>query len=213
MLDRVQALAAQHHLVILGGFNCGDEPDLPAGTQSLILLGPAEPGYWSHIKTTPEFIDGGVDPIDRWSQRVIGTLADEVGATALFPFGGAPYHPFFSWALRTGRIWQSPVRLLVHDQYGLMVSFRGALALPTSISLPPTANVCDTCPAPCLTACPAEALTAQGYDVPRCHQFLDTTGGTDCMNSGCAVRRACPLPLGRARLAEHSAYHMGIFHK
>ena len=118
-------MAARHFLAVLGGFNCDDEAGLPAGTRSVLLLGPMEPGYWPHLKSQPEW--GGVDPVDRWSRRVIGGMACDLGAKALFPFGGAPYHPFYQWALRTGRVWDSPVRLLVQAEQGLMVSFRGAL--------------------------------------------------------------------------------------
>lgn len=211
-VERIAALAVPHHLAILGGFSCQDDPDLPAGTRSLILLGPAEPGYWPHVKAQPEW--GGPDPVDRWSRRVIGTMACDLGAKALFPFGGPPYSPFYKWALRTGRVWDSPVRLLVQAEQGLLVSFRGALALKEALDLPPTLpRPCDRCAKPCLDACPAGALTAAGYDVPACHAFLDQPEGSDCMNSGCLVRRACPLSQAYARLPEQSAYHMGIFHK
>lgn len=210
-LERIEQLAADNHLTVLGGFCCEDDPDLPKGTKSLLLLGPLEPGFWPHLTAAPEW--GGPDPVDRWSRRVIGGMACALGAKAIFPFGGPPYHPFYQWALRTGRIWDSPVRLLVHENQGLMVSFRGALALKERIEIPAVARVCDGCPAPCLTACPAGALGGEGYNLPACHAFLDRPEGQNCMNSGCAVRRACPLSLGYARLPEHSAYHMGIFHK
>lgn len=212
-LTGIEQLASARALTVLGGFTCQDDPTLPLGTRSLILLGPAEHGYWDHIQASDEWRDGMDDPIDRWSSRVIGEMAAQLGATALFPFGGAPYHPFYQWALRSGRIWESPVRLLVHASHGLMVSFRGALALREVVEVDQAARPCDLCSAPCLTACPVGALGAGGYDVAACHGFLDTSAGADCMNSGCAARRACPLPAGRARLAEHSAYHMGIFHK
>ncbi|MEO5620217.1 MAG: ferredoxin [Cypionkella sp.] len=212
-LAQIEALAAAHHLTVLGGFACEGEADLPAGTRSVLLLGPAAQGYWPHVTSQPEWLDGAADPIDRWSRRVIGGMACALGAKARFPFGGPPYHPFYQWALRTGRIWESPVRLLVQAEHGLMVSFRGALALKELVEVPQAVRPCESCPAPCLTACPVGALGAAGYDLPACHAFLDSAAGGDCMNSGCAVRRACPLPLGRARLAEHSAYHMGIFHK
>ncbi len=204
-------MAAPHHLAVLGGFTCQDDPGLPAGTRSLLLLGPAEPGYWAHVTAQPEW--GAPDPIDRWSRRVIGRMACDLGAKAVFPFGGPPYHPFYQWALRTGRVWDSPVRLLVQAEQGLMVSFRGALALKEVVEVPRAVRPCDNCAQPCVTACPAGALGAQGYDVPACHAFLDSADGAECMNSGCAVRRACPLSLAYARLPKHSAYHMGQFHK
>lgn len=206
--------AAAHHLEILGGFStAGDEVGLPPKTRTLLLLGPSEPGFWPHFTDQPEWRDGTPDPMDRWSRRVIGRLACDLGAKALFPFGGPPWHPFYQWALRSGRAWESPVRLLIHDRAGLLVSFRGALALRETLDLPaPPSRPCDNCAAPCRTACPAGALTDAGYDVPACHHFLNTSAGAACMSQGCAVRRACPVSASYARLEEHSAYHMGQFH-
>jgi epoxyqueuosine reductase len=203
---------AEHGLTVLGGFHAkDDDTSLPKGTRTLLMLGPL-PGFWPLIQRQPEW--GGPDPVDRWSRRVIGQLACDLGAKALFPFGGPPYHPFYQWALRTGAVWDSPVRLLVHGSQGLMVSFRGALALKERMALPAaTARPCDECAKPCLTACPAGALTGAGYDVPACHAFLDTADGGDCMNAGCLVRRACPVSQSYARIPEQSAYHMGQFHR
>lgn len=212
-LSRIAAAAAEAHLAILGGFHAEGDPSLPKGTRTLLLLGPAEPGFWAHLTAQPEW-DGAPDALDRWSRRAIGRLACDLGAKALFPFGGPPYHPFYQWALRSGRIWESPVRLLVHEAQGLMLSFRGALALKSETALPPPATrPCDACARPCLTACPAEALTGAGYDLPACHGFLDTSAGAICMQNGCAVRRACPVSQTYARLPEQSAYHMGHFHR
>jgi len=213
-LPALTALLAAEQLEVLGGFAVtADEDGLPAGTRTVLLLGPLEPGFWAHLTAEPEW-DGNPDPVDRWSRRVIGRLACDLGAKALFPFGGPPYHPFHRWAVRTGQVWDSPVRLLVHARQGLMVSFRGALALRDVVTLPsPASRPCDTCPAPCLAACPADALTGSGYDLPACHGFLDRPEGQNCMTGGCRVRRACPLSQSYARLPEQSAYHMRRFHR
>jgi epoxyqueuosine reductase len=213
-LSALSARLAEERLEVLGGFAVGEgEAAFPAGTRTLLLLGPKEPGFWPHLTAQPEW-DGDPNPVDRWSRRVIGRLACDLGAKALFPFGGPPYHPFYEWALRTGRVWDSPVKLLVHAGQGLMVSFRGALALKDAVEVPPAAiRPCDACFAPCLTACPAGALTGTGYDVPRCHAFLDRPEGRDCLTGGCLVRRACPVSQSYARLPEQSAYHMGQFHR
>ena len=213
-LSALTARLAEERLEVLGGFPVAeDEAGLPPGTRTLLLIGPAEPGFWAHLTRQPEW-DGTPDPVDRWSRRVIGRLACDLGAKALFPFGGPPYHPFYRWALRSGQVWDSPVRLLVQSRQGLMVSFRGALALKEPVALPaPAPRPCDTCPAPCLAACPVGALSREGYDLPACHGFLDRPEGNACMTGGCMVRRACPLSQSYARLPEQSAYHMRQFHR
>lgn len=212
----IESLLAAEHLTVLGGFtSSGDEPDLPAGTRSVLMIGCAEPGFWAHFTQSAEWRDGRSDPMDRWSRRVIGGLACKLGVKALFPFGGPPWRPFYRWALRTGRVWESPVRLLVHADQGLLVSFRGALALRQAVEIPgPAMRPCDNCDdQPCLSTCPVAALSPDGYAVDACHGHLDTSQGAPCLAAGCLARRACPVSAAYARLPEQSAYHMRQFHK
>ena len=84
------------------------DDDLPKGTQTLLLLGPGSPASGRIFTAQPEWQDGAPDPMDRWSRRVIGRIACDLGAKALFPFGGPPHRPFYTWALRTGRVHASP---------------------------------------------------------------------------------------------------------
>ncbi len=215
-LSAIAAMAAERHLEVLGGFHAEGDPGLPAGTRTLLMLGPREPGFWAAVTGSSEWSgpEPRIDPVDRWSRRVVGGLACDLGGKALFPFGGPPYLPFHAWALRTGSVWESPVKLLVHGTQGLMVSFRGALALKEVVDLPePSERPCDACAKPCLTACPVGALTAAGYDVPRCHEFLDRSDGRACMEGGCRVRATCPVSQAYARMPEQSAYHMRQFHR
>ncbi|MEW9919802.1 ferredoxin [Marimonas sp. MJW-29] len=209
----LESQARQRQLSLLGGFQATPDDGLPEGCGTLVMLGPDEPAFWPAFTQSPEGQDGEPDPVDRWSTRVIGNWAAEIGAMPLYPFGGPPFRPFYSWALRTGRIHASPVNLLVHDVAGLFVSFRGALALPERIDLPESPpNPCQSCPdQPCRTACLSGALTPQGYDVPACKAFLATPAGADNMALGCAVRRACPVSQGFGRLPAQSAYHMRQF--
>jgi hypothetical protein len=164
------------------------------------------------FSTSPEFSDGAPDPLDRWSARVIGPLAQRFGGQALFPSDGPPYPPFIRWATRTGQCWPSPVGLLVQEQAGLFISYRGALALPGRLELPtPPESPCGDCARPCETACPVGALGVdQSYDVPRCRAHVLSSAGADC-RSGCLVRRACPVSQRLGRLPEQSAFHMGAF--
>ena len=204
-LDEISTAAGPNGLAVLGAFHDND--------QTLVLLGPNEPEFWSVFTQSIEYLGKEEEPMNRWSERVVGGLAQTFGAQALFPFGGPPYHPFIGWALESGRAWQSPVGLLVHDTSGLFVSYRGALLVPERLELPPTgSSPCEKCSEkPCLSACPAAALGQDGYDVPKCHAYLETVG-TECLSSGCAVRRACPVGQNK-RLRSQSAFHMRAFHK
>ncbi|SPH16536.1 hypothetical protein DEA8626_00045 [Defluviimonas aquaemixtae] len=214
-LSDLEQLAGPHKLAVFGAFHPDPEDGL-GETGTLVMFGPEEPGFWHHVTQQPEWRDGAPDPMDRWSARVIGQIASGAGGAPLFPFGGPPYHPFYRWALKTGRAWTSPVTLLVHDAAGLMLSYRGAIAVRTRLALPdpPAASPCDSCAdRPCLVACPVGALDGAGYDLATCHAFLDTKAGADCLSFGCAVRRACPVSQAYGRLTQQSSYHMGLFHR
>lgn len=183
---------------------------------TLVLVGTG-PRFWGVFTTSPERLDGKANPVDRWSQRVVGNLAHQFQAQAIYPFGGPPYEPFITWALQSGRAWQSPVGMLVHDTVGMMLSYRGALRFGTAFAIPTysAASPCDSCAdQPCTTACPVDALgTAHSYDVDRCHAYLDTHTGQDCMTLGCAARRACPVSRLALREPQQSKLHMKAFHQ
>lgn len=210
-LELIQDLASAHNLTSFGALHT--TPDDGLGTGTIVLLGPGEPGFWDHVTATPEFQDNAPDPIDRWSTRVISGIAQACGGTPLFPFG-KPARPFIGWALRSGQAFVSPASILVHAHVGLFVSYRGAIFLSEKLALAdPAPNPCDTCAdKPCLTACPPRAISNTGYDLPRCHTFLDTNEGERCRSQGCEVRRSCPLAQNYPRIDAQSAYHMKVFH-
>ena len=200
-LTPLKHAVAAHHLIPLG--HCAH----PEGT--LVLIGPDEPGFWDHFTKSPEYTDGDLDPLDRWSRRVLDQVSTDLQAKALFPFGGPPYHPFFTWALDTGRFFASPIGFLVHDTRGLFASFRGAILLPDTIPSAKEANPCPTCAAPCKSACPVGAFD-DGYDVAACKSHINSAAGADCIAQGCRARRACPVFQGN-RIPAQAAHHMKAF--
>lgn len=214
--DQLNTAVQAQGLEIYGSLHPAKTPASGLDSGTLILLGTAG-AFWPHFTPSPEANDGAPDPIDRWSSRVIGALAKRFAATAHFPFGGPPYAPFINWALASGRAFTSPAQMMVHDQVGLMISFRGALHLPDDLTLPAPLrpqSPCTTCAdRPCLTACPVGALPDGGpYDLQACHGYLDTPGGAECMDQGCGARRACPLSLGANRFFTQTSHHMRYFH-
>lgn len=176
---------------------------------SIVLIGPDEPAFWPVFIQSAEYNDGAPDPLDRWSRRVLTQIATDLGAEPVFPFGGPPFEPFYTWALRSGRFWASPIGFLVHDDAGLFVSFRGALRFPGVGAQDISASPCQACAQPCATACPVDAFH-NGYDVAACKAHLRTPEGADCMALGCRARRACPVGQGKRHPAQ-AAFHMKAF--
>lgn len=214
--EEFERRAYEMGLVVLGGFHPdpGYEAEtVPEGTGTILMLAPDEPDFWEIFVHGTEYADGEPDPLNRWSERVLGQLADLFGGTALYPFGGPPWAPFLSFAEAARNLHASPVGLAVHPDAGLWVSFRGALALPMRVDLPEERpSPCDTCAGqPCRTACPVDALTAHGYDVPACQAYVLSPEGEHCRTRGCAVRRACPVSQRWGRLDAQAAFHMEAF--
>lgn len=195
------------HLAPLGLRALGDCAD---GATTITLIGPDEPRFWGVFTGSAEYRDGKPDPLDRWSLRVLTPLAETLGGTALFPFGGPPYAPFFTWAKQAGRFWASPLGFLVHDEAGLFVSFRGAIRWRKAPERSTRPQPCLTCAGkPCATACPVGAFD-DGYDVAACKAHVASDAGQDCRRGGCLARRACPVGQGR-RLPAQAAFHMEAF--
>ena len=208
ILTEVQSVS----LKIMGGFHPTPKDQVPEKCRTLLLIGPDEANFWHHFKNSLEMQDGQSDPMDRWSERVITALATKIQARPIFPFQGPPYAPFYQWALRTGEMHISPIRLLVHNQTGLFVSFRGALTLENKIQLPkPLSSPCIACAAPCVSACPASAFDAGIYDVQACQSHISTLDTERCFDKGCAARRRCPVNKDHCRSSEQSSFHMRAF--
>jgi hypothetical protein len=186
-----------------------------AEVRTLVLAGMAGREGWDAFAASPEARGGADHPLDRWSRRVIEALAGELGAKALFPFGGPPFWPFQQWARRAEPVHPSPIGVLIHPRYGLWHSYRGALAFPEALAIPEPAAVpspCESCSGRwCLRACPVGAFSGAGYDVAACVGHLNSTAGADCVGFGCRARRACPVGAEHAYGAEQANFLMRAF--
>jgi hypothetical protein len=192
-------------------------PPLADGTpaSTVVLLGWTGGKQWPAFAASSEFRDGLPHPLNRWSKRLIDGVASELGAAALYPFGGPPFLNFQSWTLKAEPVHHSPLGLLIHPQWGLWHSYRGALGLHERIDLAPRATgtpPCQQCTGrPCLSACPVSAFASNcPYDVAACVEHL-AGAGEDCRRRACAARRACPFA-PEARYSEpQAAFHMRAF--
>jgi hypothetical protein len=219
-LPSIERLVARHGLHLRGGFHpTADDgvPSLADGRMpvTLILIGNVRSSLWPAFSSAVEAGDGAPDPLNRWTQRVIGGIAREVGAEPLFPFGGPPYLPFQRWAMRAEAVAPSPLGILIHPDYGLWHAYRGALAFAERLTLPARVDrprPCDSCPdRPCLSACPVGAFSERGYDVPACVGHIGSPAGAACMGGGCLARRACPVGTAHGYGAPQARFHMIAF--
>jgi hypothetical protein len=220
-LDRLRQAAQAAGLAVRGAFHplsSDGVPALPDGTEAatLVLLGGIGGSLWPHFRASPE-AQLTADALDTWTRRVAGELAAMFGATAVYPFGGPPYLPFQRWAMRAEPVHVSPLGLLIHPQFGLWHAYRAALLLAERLDLPAfpsRASPCSGCAdKPCLSACPAGAFTADGYDVARCARHITSPQGDPCMDQACLARRACPVGAAYAYGLEQSRFHMSAFRR
>lgn len=196
--------------IYLGGFHPQSES---FSSQTLILIGNAGPGMWQKFSTSPEI---KTSSLDGWTKRTVTPLADTLGANALFPFD-TPAHPFLRWAAKSGETFPSPIGLSIHPRYGLWHGYRAALVFYSMIKLPPAPqkkSPCDSCrEKPCLTTCPVQAFTPQGYNVPACVDHIKTTDKPDCLEKGCRARRMCPIGQDFRYSPRQAKFHMTSFVK
>ncbi len=218
--EEIADALSEHGLFLRGGFRPGPDdsvPNLPdrSPAAALLMVGNAGPDMWRAFSAAPEAGDGGRDPLDRWSRRVIGGLAHALGGAAHFPSEGPPYRPFARWAERADAVAESPLGILIHPDFGLWHAYRGAIALAEPVALPARdtrPRPCDSCTErPCLAACPVAAFGPAGYDVPACVAHISGAAGRDCLELGCRARRACPV--GRSYLYDpaQAEFHMTAF--
>lgn len=144
--------------------------------------------FWPQFIAAHEYADGLPDPLDRYSKRVLTPIARATGHEPVYPSDGPPFAPFIAWAKASGQVFPSPSGLLVHIEFGLWISFRGAF-LGGAPKLAPTPHPCVGCAAPCLSSCPVGALSPTGYDFRASRAYL-RSGDVPCWN-GCLARRAC----------------------
>jgi len=211
--DTVARAAAAVGLAVAGAFPPQAGDGAPEGIATICLLGARRDRMWQVFSTSPEAADGRPDPLDRWSRRVIGSLAADLGAVGLYPFGGPPHQPFQRWAARGEGAVASPVAMQVTRSRGLWTSYRGALGFREPIALAGRhdAAPCPACLAPCLTACPVDAFAGGAYDVPCCVAHITSPAGAACREGGCLVRHACPAGRDATPPAEQCAFHMDAF--
>ncbi|KRD24155.1 ferredoxin [Rhizobium sp. Root268] len=197
----------------------GDGPALDDGGQarSVVLIGNIGGSLWQPFSAWRDAQPESAHPLDTWSKAVLRPLALRFGATAYFP-SDPPWQPFQRWAMQAEGLKPSPLGILIHPVYGLWHGYRGAFGFQHSleVSAPEaTDHPCESClRKPCLTHCPADAITLDGFQYQPCRTHLATEAGeTGCMQAGCLARAACPVGAGYRYPPEQLRFHMAALER
>lgn len=210
LIASLTATLQPHGLILRGGFHPDAVEGGVEGAKTILLVGNAGPAMWQAFE--PQ-IDGGGNPLDRWTERVIEPVAARFKVRAVYPFGpDAP--PFQRWALRAEAVYPSPIGILIHPEYGLWHAYRAALLFSERLDLPARSgaeNPCESCAEkPCLSACPVGAFTGSAYDVSACAAHV-TSPAADCNALGCHARNACPVGAKWRYPEAETRFHMAAF--
>ncbi len=192
--------------------------NLLTNAKSLILVGFAGRKFWEilqgFLKVNPEFRDTREDWIDDYTvlrfMSAANILEDEkVDYRMVFPSGSASLALDFSKLGEVGGVGaKSLMDILIHPEYGLWISLRGAII--TNIEFAQyneplySFNPCPECSKPCISACPTNTVSENGWDCNSCMRFRLSN---DTCRDNCASRRACPYGKEHQYSNEQLAYH------
>jgi hypothetical protein len=220
LLAEIAADLARHGLILRGGFNFGAQDESPPGpsgalAKAVLLVGQAGAGPWLHFTRWRDQQPAALaNPLDNWSQAVIGATAMRFGARAVGP-NDKPFLPFQQWAMRSEGLKPSPLGILMHPRYGLWHAYRGALLFEHELAFPQPGegvHLCDSCTEkPCLKSCPVDAYSRDGFAYESCLSHVRGPNGEACRTVGCLDRNACPYGTAFRYPADMQAFHMAAF--
>jgi len=182
----------------------------PAGEYaSAVLLGNAGPSLWPALQAAGP---RGEHPVDDYSRATAlafaARFAGEPRALCLYP-GAEQQPPLQLWSQLAGWHQRSPLGMGIHPRHGLWQACRALLLLRSPLPEcrePPGVSPCHGCAAPCVAACPAQALAVGEWpDMRRCldHRVAAASGCAD----RCLARLACPVAAGQRYPLAQIAHH------
>lgn len=165
--------------------------------------------------------------IDEIGRSVLGAAAP-IGWRAFFPFAkSGPVLPFQQLGMAAGLPAPGPLGLQIHPTFGPWWAYRAVLlvtsSLPEALGTPGGASgarepsepsddssdsfdSCGPCSKPCVTACPAGAVTGAGFVFAACSERR-LAESSPCARS-CPARAACPVGAEARYAPAQIAFHM-----
>jgi ferredoxin len=177
-------------------------------SRSVLLLGSTGLSFFESFQREAQ---EEPDPLDSYTRHLVHRLVESFLPEALgiyFPFE-EPFLPFQKFAIEAGLGLAGPLGILVSSEYGPWFALRAAVSLPYDTGLTPIKkerDICLSCSAPCITACPASAVRRVGLEVDACGEARHSG---PCLDR-CVAREACPVGVGwRYQEAAIHFHHRG----
>ncbi len=169
------------------------------GCQAVVVFASGGKALWeafvADCREQPDHLRDEAHPLDTFVERTL-LRTDPNPARSQRWIRCAATEPtevdFRTLGLQAGLGHHSLLGLLLNPSFGPWMGIR--LACFTTDALPiqgPLAqhSPCSTCSAPCMSACPAAAVSRVGWDLQRCSTFHFESS---ICESSCEARRACP---------------------
>jgi epoxyqueuosine reductase QueG len=183
-------------------------------SRSIIVVGSGGPALWgaflADLERTPAHLTHERHPLESFVKREIDR-ADAVlqGVTRRWFFASSDAAVQLDFQLLgylAGLGGKSRLRLLMNAQHGPWLGLRAAcfLAADLPAAAPGGPDLCAGCPAPCVSACPGNALPEGYWDVDRCSAYHRES---DRCATGCHARLACPRGVESRYPLEEIHYH------
>lgn len=213
---------ADSGLNLFASLRCAELPD---HLQTLLVQGGASLGDYSHLLLTghggrlfwEKLQEAGMetaDPVDTFStqltQQFISDYLGNPPHLLLYPSGDylVPLTQLGEWA---GWSHPSPIGQGISAEFGVWFAYRTAVLVNGNFPTTPrlqTNSPCQSCAdKPCVTACPAGAVQADGFQMSPCINFRLRTH-SPCADR-CLARMACPVAPEHRYTLPQIQYHYG----
>jgi hypothetical protein len=181
--------------------------------QQLILLGNGGVRFWETMQRQRTRSMQDEDPVDNFFIRTVENIFDSVPDYRII-YPGNHLLPLQPLGKLAGWHHDSPLGLGIHPVMGLWFAYRGII-LSNSSFIPvaeeselDSESPCATCrEKPCITACPAAAVTRSGLKIKPCSNYR-LESDSRCQTR-CISRLVCPIGRDYRYLEEQMSYHYG----
>ncbi|WP_394825919.1 hypothetical protein [Pendulispora albinea] len=189
------------------------------GTRAIVVVGNGGRALWdallADLARAPNHLTDEPHPLEAFVKRTISDADSRLGDAPRRWIYAASHElvhlDFRVLGLLAGLGTDGRLRLLMHREHGPWMALRAACFVSFDLPLHvhrPGPSVCDGCPAPCITACPGNALSRGTWDVDRCSAFH---AESNRCSTRCDARLACPKGAGSRYPLEMLTYHSNNF--